>query len=156
MEHCRTAPHLRPGGWGRHSFDGTDDYITVPDSSSMDLTTAFTIGAWIRVSGFTSTHATIIAKGDYTWRLQRSFSGNTLLFGTGDWNTGPWDDLSGGVNVNDGQWHHVAAVFDGATKIFTLTGSSMFPDIGPTQFQYGPIQYGSAPTQTFPEGYGTA
>ena len=71
------------------SFDGIDDYITVPDSSSMNLTTAFTIGAWIKVSSFTSTHATIIAKGDYTWRLQRNLDSNGLLFGTGDWSSGP-------------------------------------------------------------------
>lgn len=105
------------------SFDGTDDYVAITDSPPMNLTTAFTIGAWIRVSGFTSEHATIIAKGDYTWRLQRSFSNNTLLFGTGDWNSGgPWDDLSGGMNVNDGQWHYVAAVFDGATKYLYVDG----------------------------------
>ena len=104
------------------SFDGTDDYVTVPDSTSMDLTTAFTIGAWIRVSNFTNQHATIIAKGDYTWRLQRSFSGNTLLFGTGDWSAGPWNDLSGNTNVNDGLWHYAAAVFDGATKYLYVDG----------------------------------
>jgi hypothetical protein len=107
-----------PGKVGQaFSFDGVDDYVAIPHSSSLDLNSAFTLGAWIKVSDFTNAHATIISEGDFTWRLQRSFSSNTLLFGTGDWNTGPWNDLTGTTAVNDGQWHYVAAVFGWQHKI---------------------------------------
>ncbi|MBI4647080.1 MAG: hypothetical protein HY738_10945 [Bacteroidia bacterium] len=35
-----------------YSFDGIDDYIVVPHSSSLDLTTAITRCAWIRPTAF--------------------------------------------------------------------------------------------------------
>src|SRR5688572_20099110 len=33
---------------GALSFDGTDDLVTIPDANSLDLTTGFTLEAWVK------------------------------------------------------------------------------------------------------------
>ena len=105
------------------SFNGAaNSYVSIPDSANLRIRSALTVEAWIKVDSFDAEHATIIAKGDYSWRLQRNFSGNSILFGTN--NAGPtsWHDLRGSRNVNDGLWHHVAGVYDGSTKYIYVDG----------------------------------
>jgi len=49
------------------SFDGVDDYISVPDHPSLDITDAITIEAWVKPSEMTGSPLirTIVSKGDY-------------------------------------------------------------------------------------------
>ena len=51
------------------SFNGSD-YVSVPDSPNLDITTAVTLGAWVDPStlNFNSTFGSIIAKGDHVNR----------------------------------------------------------------------------------------
>src|SRR5262249_13565679 len=58
--------------------------------------------------------------GDKSWRLQRDDTTNHLVFGTTGLSKGT---LSGVTNVNDGQWHHVAAVYDGSNKYLYIDGN---------------------------------
>ena len=102
------------------SFDGDGDYVAVPGSASFNaLTSVITVDAWIKVSSFPDTHSTIISKGDTSWRLQRVGDSNTIRFGT---NHPEFHDLDGTIPVDDGQWHHVAGVFDGTTKYLYIDG----------------------------------
>ena len=48
------------------SFDGVDDYVKVPDSSSLDITNAVTIEAWIYNNQDYDSWRRIISKGDVT------------------------------------------------------------------------------------------
>ena len=100
-------------------FDGDDDFITIPNEPPFDFTGAMTIEAWIRVDAFDKTWQAIVTKGDSAWRLHRYNNTNTVAFGT----TGLSNvDLYGTTNVNDGQWHHVAAVYDGSNKYLYVDG----------------------------------
>jgi hypothetical protein len=104
------------------SLDGTSSYVSIPDSPSLDtLTTSITIEAWIKVNQFPDGNWTaIVTKGDSSWRLHRYWNGSTISFGT----TGPSNgDLAGNKNVNDGQWHHVAGVYDGTNKFLYVDGT---------------------------------
>ncbi len=45
-------------------FEGSGNYIEVPDSPNLDLTTSFTIEAWIKQEDLDAIDRTVIAKGD--------------------------------------------------------------------------------------------
>ncbi len=99
-------------------LDGTDDYVDlVAGESDFDaITTAITIEAWFKVDLFDTTWQTIVSKGDDSWRISRNEDTNTLHFAIGS------DQINGSTNVNDGQWHHVAGVYDGANMTLYVDG----------------------------------
>ncbi len=96
------------------NFDGAD-YIEVGGTSNLNFTAAMTVEAWIKVDAFDKAWQTIASKGDNSWRLSRAQSGNALEFAI----TKPGNInflVTGNKSVNDGKWHHVAAVY-GSTFI---------------------------------------
>jgi len=103
---------------GALEFDGDGDYVDLGTSPSFDITDRITVAAWIKVTSFDVDWQTIISKGDVAWRLSRS-QGNNLHFAC----TGLWPEwVHGTANVNDGQWHHAAGVYDGATLRLYVDG----------------------------------
>ncbi|MFZ9738863.1 MAG: LamG-like jellyroll fold domain-containing protein, partial [Prochlorotrichaceae cyanobacterium] len=103
------------------SFDGVDDYVELDSDRSAelaaDLGSAMTVETWIKVDSFTKTWQAIVVKGDDSWRLQRRRDTDQLIFtiqGVGS--------TSSSVGVNDGGWHHVAAVYDGSTLKLYIDG----------------------------------
>jgi len=102
-------------------FDGSD-YVSIPDALSIDaLTNAMTVEAWIKVTQFSSQDwISIICKGDTSWQLRRYSTSSTLSFWT-DGLSNP--ELEGNRNINDGQWHHVAGVYDGTNKYIYVDGT---------------------------------
>lgn len=100
-------------------FDGIDDYVIIPNEPAFDFAAAMTVEAWIKVDSFTKEWQALITKGDSSWRLHRYGVSNTLSFGTTGLSN---EDLDGSAEVNDGQWHHVAAVFDGSWKYLYVDG----------------------------------
>jgi hypothetical protein len=66
---------------------------------------------------FDKQHQTLISKGSRAWRLARQKTAATLHFAcTGIAVPGNTQGaVYGTVDVNDGRWHHVTGVYDGAT-----------------------------------------
>lgn len=101
-------------------FDGVDDSITIPAHPSLNGTAGLTVSAWFKVNAFDRNWQTIISKGDSSWRIARNGSGNQIAF---DSNHGTGLNVIASTRpVNDGQWHHVAGVFDGQKKSLFLDG----------------------------------
>lgn len=129
-------------------FDGVDDYVTIPDSPSLDINGAgITFMAWIYSPGFQ----------DYGW-----------IMGKGQ--SGPWDDMvwwllprsngairygikSGGstierldipVGLAINTWQHVAVVYDGSYMRFYLNGveRDSYPKTGNLDVNDAPILIG--------------
>jgi len=98
-------------------FDGDGDYISIPNEPFFDITDEITVTAWIKVNAFDKNFNTIIAKGDHAWRLARANNTDSVEFACTGISNNDWGYISGSVNVNDGQWHHVAGVYDGS-KIY--------------------------------------
>jgi hypothetical protein len=93
--------------------------ITPANESNFDITTSITVEAWIKSNGFEDAWEAIVTKGDSAWRISRYNTTNFIGFST----TGLTNvDLSGTVNVNDGAWHHVVGVYDGANKYIYIDG----------------------------------
>jgi hypothetical protein len=106
------------------SFDGVSSYVSIPDSPSLDaFVSQITIETWIK-SNRTNAYWNwqgIICKGNSSWRLQARAGATTVTFSaTG---VSPNGDLYGSRNVYDGQWHHVAGVYDGTNMFLYVDGT---------------------------------
>lgn len=117
MEGLSFGPAPVTGGVAGHAmhFDGTDDYIVVDSPMVSDF--PFTMATWVRTtlpdsenrrimeianrSGQSSVYSVFISYGDPCIGAVSP--------------TTPWVNSSSYVNINDGDWHHVAAVFAGDT-----------------------------------------
>ena len=103
-------------------FDGSSGYVSIPDSPSLDsFITNITIETWIKVNQTTpnSDWQGIVTKGNSSWRLQGVQGAGTVNFAA----NGLSSDLTGTRNVNDGNWHHVAAVYDGTNILLYVDGT---------------------------------
>jgi sugar lactone lactonase YvrE len=95
-------------------FDG-GDYVELGGTNNLNFTSAMTVEAWIKVDAFDKAWQTIASKGDNSWRFSRAQSGNVVEFAITK-SGGSNFVVTGNKSVNDGKWHHVAAVF-GSTYI---------------------------------------
>jgi hypothetical protein len=99
-------------------LDGTGGYVSIPDSPSLDtFVSSITVEAWIKINplAVNTDWKGIVTKGNSSWWLQAWFPANTVYVAFAGLR--PKMDMFGTRNINDGQWHHVAAVYDG-TKMF--------------------------------------
>ena len=107
---------------GKHgsalSFDGVDDYVSVPNSSDLDITAdeSFSYSLWLKTTstGCSSCH----------FLIKYSPDGYSLHF-TGDYiralvNDSDEQILSPTYRINDGNWHYVEVVFDRSTDYMSL------------------------------------
>ena len=105
-------------------FPDANDYGTVPNDPTFQIAYMFTIEAWIKVNG--SGYQTVIATDDvsgtghtgYWFGVTPSGTAGIQLF-DGDFS---WTTISGTTNVNDGNWHHIAASCDNTTISIVVDG----------------------------------
>ncbi len=102
-----------------------DQYLSLGDESEFRIAQRITVAAWFRVDGLSAEgDEEVLSKGSDAYRLKRDGTNPTLRFvatglaidGTNDSN------LRGTVSVDDGEWHHVAAVFDGTRVYLYIDG----------------------------------
>lgn len=101
------------------SFDGSTSHADVPYVSWMDLTTAFSIEAWVKTTA-TGIHNIADRDGGSSRVYQFRMNGGSLEF----------VKISGGIvtasqacSLNDGAWHHVVATYDGSNIRLYKDGS---------------------------------
>lgn len=96
---------------GSINFDGNNDYITVPDTSILEMSFPFSVSAWINT---TTVNNTVILEKDsnsgYSFQTFSGVNAGKVLLNVGG--TGAGDRITSstlGLN-NDGLWHHVVFV----------------------------------------------
>lgn len=105
-----------PPGFGMAmDFDGDGDYVDCGNPPEFTITNQISFAYWIKVRAFDRGWNTVIAKGDDSWRSSRAGENNFMEAAVGG-TSGNF--LYGVTPVDDEQWHHVAAVYNGA--IFKL------------------------------------
>lgn len=103
------------------SFDGTDDYVTMADANSLDITSAISMAVWLKTS---DTDSCIMSKTvASTAKCFESASNkvyelgvlsSTIYFQASNGTT--TNGLSGSAtNFLDNQWHYIVATWDGTT-----------------------------------------
>ena len=100
------------------NFDGNNDYILIPDHTTLDLTENYTLEAWIFpesfswLAGIISKYQTSAANG-YMLRLTHQSPYTGLGF----------DELVTSTGVlNSSQWYHIAAVNNGGSRKLYVNG----------------------------------
>ena len=105
-------------------FDGLSDYLQVPDSQSMDLATGIgqpcTVAFWFKT--FEDQSKVVMEKGPrrhFVTRMEAFADAGKISYRM-------QEDIENQVTsvepVNDGQWHHFLAAFDGATLRLYIDG----------------------------------
>lgn len=114
-------------------FNGTNAYVSVPDSATLDITDGFSIAVWVRHDGASLTDwEAILAKGDSAYRLHLNggcgiadtLPGNTrhgITLGLNGGCSGA--DLNSNVVPLPGTWYHVAATYDRSTMRIYINGT---------------------------------
>lgn len=128
------------------SFDGIDDWITVNDSATLDLTTGMTLEAWVYPTQTMSGWRTVINK-----EQPNGFGAAYYLAANSDLNqpegavyTTAWNKLYGGPVVNANQWTHLATTYDGSTLRLYVNGAqvSSRPQTGGIDVTTGVLRIG--------------
>jgi hypothetical protein len=106
------------------SFDGVDDWVSVADSASLDLTSAMTLEAWVRPSAGGSSWRTVLLK-EQPNQLAYALYGNEgtgrpsgHVFVGGDRDV---RGAAGSVPLN--AWTHLAAVYGGGSLRIFVNGT---------------------------------
>lgn len=121
-------PQWQPAGGkvgGALHLDGDGDYVGIEDELALDITDAITVAAWVKVNAFDKDFQAIVTKGDSAWRLQRFTNTNCMEFACSgvDAEGTQWGNIGGSATVSDGQWHHVAGVYDGEKLYIYVDGA---------------------------------
>ncbi|MEM2117907.1 MAG: LamG-like jellyroll fold domain-containing protein [Candidatus Bathyarchaeia archaeon] len=121
------GPKWVDGKFGKAlSFDGADDYVRVPQSSSLDVTEQITIEVWVYLRAYvdsTGQSSAIISRahlsGGHVYMLsiypdsqKASFSVNPI----------PWEHPST-ADLPLNTWTHLAMTYDGAYVRFYMNGN---------------------------------
>ena len=109
------------------NFDGVNDYVNLPSTIQLNISSQATFEAWIKTDNAGSGYRAIIVR-EYYYGL---FLDNNQLMTynwTGSGTTGPTTYT--GASLNDNKWHHVAVVM----KIGVANGTQLYLDgqpVGP-------------------------
>lgn len=110
-------------------FDGNNDYVALNKSyNSVGAIPQITVEAWVNttVSGAgTNDNWAIVDfdRSEYFNLFVRGDNGEVGFSTTAT--SGGIHDFYSGVPVNDGLWHHIAAVYDGVDKIIYVDGTEV-------------------------------
>ena len=138
------------------SFDGVDDYVSVGDNDSLDITGSITVATWVRATSFGVgfNEERLVFKGTgvstaniYTLGIADSkamFSLHLAGFGASDC-LGNSPCIVSNTTLVTGRWYHVAGTYDGATiRIYVdgqLGGSQSVVSTGTADAN--PVLFGS-------------
>ena len=106
------------------SFNGTNAWVTVPDSNSLDLTTGMTLEAWVRPTNLGNTFRTVLMKeqpGNMTYGLYANGAGNSRV-PIGEVNIGGYRDAVGTAQLPLNTWTHLATTYNGNVLALYVNG----------------------------------
>jgi len=142
---------LSPGWIGQSALNfGADSYMAIRNLVLNDANgTEVSISAWIRTSESAMQTIASFDRSDY-WRFEvgdSPYAGPGLLGWEVSTSTGVVD-LASQKRVDDGQWHHVAGVFDNGTMTIYIDGTPDGSAVGGNTFGIGSTRYGFVGSQS--------
>lgn len=135
------------GRYGRAlTFDGSNDYVSVPDANSLDLTNRMTLEAWVRPTANSGWRTVMmkengneLAYGMYARESSNRPSGWLRINPT----SGSSQSAVSSQALTLNTWSHVALTYDGTTMRFYVNGvqrgtrtisGTMYASTGPLKF----------------------
>lgn len=100
-------------------FDGTDDYVSIPDNNALDVGDSYTLEAWVRRGAVLGTTQRFLHKG--AGAPSFGFGGNNkLVLIPGGPGATPLATST--MAITDQAWHHVVAAKSGASARIYVDG----------------------------------
>ena len=95
------------------TFDGVDDFVNVPHSTSLNITGAITVEVWARrASGVVDQESLVRKEGAYMIRVDEDVSGDDYSFFI--WIGGtPEPRVNSGI-IPSGNWDHIVGTYNAA------------------------------------------
>ena len=117
------VPTITPGlcevSTGSLNYDGLDDYVEVPDSLDLNLSSAITIEGWFKPGSVE--HSRIMGKHSPHTGYAFSIDPDAFSFGIGN---GFTDRNTFSITIPvTGEWFHLAGTFDGSVMKLYINGS---------------------------------
>ena len=106
------------------NFDGVNDWVTVPDANSLDLTNAMTLEAWVRPT-VASQYRTVVLKetaGNLAYAL---YSASRVGSGSRPAAWVSTEGLNGTAALPNNAWSHLATTYDGSTWRLYVNGAQV-------------------------------
>ena len=132
MEEADRLP-ISPNSYSQNSFvfDGIDENFDIGNPASLQITGNITLSAWIKTSN-NSQIQTIIGKdgvstGTRSYLLNLATTGEARFF---VFKSGSNTSVFSTTQINDGLWHHVLCVNDGADLKMYIDGTLENTTIG--------------------------
>jgi hypothetical protein len=115
------------------SFDGVDDFVSVPHDASQNIREALTIDAWVMKKGpCQRLNCIVLIKEDVSAPGEQDLRYGLLIFDEGgvapgrvslSLNTGIWEDVViSNTVLQEDVWYHVAGTYDGSTARIYVNG----------------------------------
>lgn len=114
----------RTGYGNALKFNGTSNFVAVPDSATLDLSSRMTIEAWVYPTSAMSNWRSIVAKEDGTSNLAYYLYANTdtnqPITGV---RIGNYPMVAGVTQIGAKKWSHLAGTFDGQYLRLYINGA---------------------------------
>lgn len=134
-------------------FDGLVDYIDMEDCLNLN-SSKFTMSAWIKRDAADTGTKSIVSKRNVAFTqgydLQILNNNKVQLY----WKNGSNQVITSNTSIPDGEWHHVAAIYDGTNLSLYIDGvidnqESKTPPVDTNESFYIAAAGKNAPTQHF-------
>jgi hypothetical protein len=116
---------------GAFNYDGVNDYIQMPNTTSLNSTNTITIMLWEKTSGSFDVTNTwgmqMVGRGEYgdprnSMDIRIRATGDTAIFGY-EYGSGTNENSAiGTTDIADGLWHHITAIWNGSTCFVFVDG----------------------------------
>ena len=125
---CTSCPTWTQTGYsgGAYTFDGANNAITVPDSSSLSLTTSGAVSFWVNLAGAPSTFGNVFDKGN--WGGGHNYYSCYFYSGTLRCDTAGASSTVGSVSTTTvsqflNTWKYVVFTWDGSKQYLYVNGT---------------------------------
>lgn len=111
--------------WRSHGryFDGTDDYVSVPDCASLSALTALTLECWMK-TGNTRSYGNLLSKYYHATKQEFNLMWRTTTgtprFEVYDLSEGASVGITIAYDLADDVWNHVVVTWDGGTDYTSM------------------------------------
>jgi hypothetical protein len=106
---------------GALDLDGDGDYVDCGYDPIFDVSDELTVATWLTVRSIPTQWVSVVAKGEFSWRISNNDSAPSFHFGITLWSE-PSPSINGNTTVGLEEWHHVAGTYDGADISLYLDG----------------------------------
>ena len=107
------------------TFDGVNDWVTVPDSASLDLSNRATLEAWVNPSALGSTWRTVLLKEQPGQLVYALYASNDIARPSGHLFTSGDLFSNGNAALPLNTWSHLALTWDGTTLRLFVGGNQV-------------------------------